>query len=86
MDSLWVIIYNQSQYTPFISKWNYPFILTIDRNFQQDIQVGELGKSFEPSNTMQHCIQMSAAIDRPEFWRWSADAVFEGLRDSQRKR
>ena len=27
------------QYTPFVSRWNNPLILTIDPNFQRDIEV-----------------------------------------------
>ena len=32
------------KYIPFISRWNDPLILTIDPNFQRDIQVGSLSR------------------------------------------
>ena len=31
--------YNPKEYPPFISRWNKPLILTIDPNFQRDIDL-----------------------------------------------
>ena len=51
--SKWLVNALYPQYTPFISRWTNPLILTIDPNFQRDIQV--VGWNIHKKGVEIHC-------------------------------